>query len=832
MIKTISVNELEAAIQATSALVSPAVNAKKVRPNNSTQGESAANGGFPEGNAAILFDPEIGCGFMRYIKNEAASLSEPAWRIGLSIIATCANAGELAQAISAPYEGYSAKETAAKLEQVRNNKYGPHTCQYIRDNVGDCCAGCPHNLKSPAVLASQPKYGRLLEAKEVIFKALASVEGGDKSAHLAPDVLQSFAVAKKLLLAKFSEWREILKAQKAPLPDFDKAVAKELKEGSEVDFPAPTEPIYANIVKRLEGTPYHMNERGHLCCTDNDGNEQRIASFVVEPLKQICRDDGQTCENRFEVRGIAAGGEELSTIVVSEAELTNLRFCVQHWGFRAKIEVGANNVFRLRDSIFELGRNTSVETIFTHSGWRKIDGNWAYLHGNGAIGAKGVRVELSDTLRDCRLPKPPVSPQKAILACLKLRFVAPPRVMLPLLATALLALLCEPARRAGIEPEFVLWLSGRTGSRKTTLALLVSQLFGNFSRPPASFKDTMNALGQKSFLFKDALLLIDDFHPAGSAKEVQSMINLAAYALRLYGDRIGKGRLNAKIELQETRPPRGVAVITAEDSPPGSESSVARTFVSTIGSDDVDLAKLTAAQNNQALLAKCMAAYIKWLIPRMDTLPEELADNFQKLRSYYQQKALHGRTSEAAAWLTIAWEKFLEFAQDSSAIDTAKASQLGKIGRKTFAKLVEEQAQLVQAQQPAAIFLSVFAEMLSAGKMSVLNIAPNVQRLGAPDHTFVGYKDTEYFYLYPETVFNKVNSFLQSRNQRIGISPKALWERLADEDHIAVEMENIGTSRERRLHTKKKKVDAGKDRVRLLWLKRASIEGSDSGSDN
>lgn len=827
MIKRISVKEMEDAVQATSALVPTETAAKKVRSITAPKRQSVATGGFPLGNATVLFDPEIGCGFMRYVKSDASSLSEPEWAMGLSIVAVCENAEALAQEISAPYGGYTAEETAAKLQRAIRSKYGPRTCQHIRDNVGECCDNCPHNVKSPAVLASQPKFGRLLEAKDTIFKALAAVEGGDRSAHLLPEVIKGFALSKKLLLPKYTEWRDILKKHKAPLPDFEKSIAIELKESQDVSFPGPSEPIYANIVARLEGTRYHLNEAGDLCTTDKDGSPQKISSFVVDPVKQIVHDDGQTRETRFELTGIGEGGKEFSTVVVTEAELSNLRFVVKNWGLPAKIEVGANNVYLLRDSIFELGRKTAVETIYTHSGWRKIGDKWAYLHSGGAIGAEDVRVELQDTIRNCCLPNPPRNPKKAIRACLKLRFVAPSRVMLPLLATAFLALLCEAARQRGIEPEFILWLSGRTGSRKTTLALLILQLFGIFSHPPSSFKDTPNALGEKAFLFKDALLVVDDFHPSGSSREVQAMINLAAYVLRLYGDRIGKGRLDRSAELQKTRPPRGVAVITSEDSPPGSESSVARTFVCPIGPDDVDLDKLTAAQANQAQLAECMAAYAQWLIPKMDDLPDQLAEQFQTLRTYYQKKTQHGRTGESAAWLTIAWENFLEFAEEKGAIDTDKAALLGKIGRQTFAKLVMQQGQLVQEQQPATIFLTVLAEMLESCKATVLTINPNLTRIGAPDHTFVGYHDAEYYYLHPETVFNKVNSFLQSRNLRIGISPKALWQRLADDEHIETEMESIGTSRERRLYTKKKKVDAGKERIRLLWLKRSSIDGDD-----
>ena len=826
MIKRTTLKDMKAAIAATTALVPPETNAINAR-------KFAASDSSPS-TESILFHTGVGCGFMQHVKNEAKDLSEPEWYGAISVVAVCENASELAHDISRNYDGYSEAETEAKLERAKKSKYGPTTCQHIRDNFGEACAGCPHNIKSPAVLASQPKYSRLAEAHDRVLEVLAAVEGGETSAHLTALALKDFALLKKMLLPKYNEFREILKKCKATLPDFDKGVLQELKGSQETSFPGPQEPIYKKIMDKLTGSNYHISEDGELCTLDKDGNPVKISNFVIVPLKEIVRDDGANAEIRFEVRAICAGGEKLPSVVVTQAELANLNFALQNWGLKCRILPGFTNTALLRDSIFELAKKIKRETIYTHTGWRKIEGNWVFLHSKGAVGSANVRVELSDTTKQCALPEPPSDADaiKAIRASLNLRRVAPLAVTLPLLAAAFLSVLCEAARMAGIEPEFVVWLCGRTGSRKTTLALLVLQHFGNFTRPPASFKDTANALGQKAFLAKDIPLLVDDFHPVGTPKEAQNMVNLAAYVLRLYGDRIGKGRLNAQIELQESRPPRGIAIVTAEDGPPGGESDVARTVTVAIGTDDVNLEKLTAAQENQAQLAYCMAAFIDWLAPKMDELPALLAEQFRELREHFQKQSVHGRTGESAAWLSIAWETFVDFAAEKSAIDAEKAAQLKMLGRKTFAALVREQTQRLQCQQPAAVFLQVLAEMLSSGRATTQPANPNVRTLGPRESTHIGFDDQQYFYLFPETAYNRVTQFLQSRNQRLGISPKALWERLADDAHIETEIENQGTSRERRMFAKKKKIDSSSDRPRLLWLKRSSIEEEEASNDD
>ena len=109
---------------------------------------------------------------------------------------------------------------------------------------------------------------------------------------------------------------------------------------------------------------------------------------------------------------------------------------------------------------------------------------------------------------------------------------------------------------AGCEPKFVLFLVGKTGSRKSTLAALMLSFFGKFtaSELPLSFRDTANSILHHSFALKDVLTCIDDYHPAGRQEE-QKLTATAQSIMRAYGDRAGKGRLRADASPMESRPP-------------------------------------------------------------------------------------------------------------------------------------------------------------------------------------------------------------------------------------------------------------------------------------
>ena len=69
--------------------------------------------------------------------------------------------------------------------------------------------------------------------------------------------------------------------------------------------------------------------------------------------------------------------------------------------------------------------------------------------------------------------------------------VAPPEILYALTAFTFLSPLNSFLKRVGCEPKFVLFLVGKTGSRKSTLAALFLSFFGRFTGAelPLSFQD-------------------------------------------------------------------------------------------------------------------------------------------------------------------------------------------------------------------------------------------------------------------------------------------------------------------------------------------------------
>lgn len=138
-------------------------------------------------------------------------------------------------------------------------------------------------------------------------------------------------------------------------------------------------------------------------------------------------------------------------------------------------------------------------------------------------------------------------------------------------------------------------------------------------------------------------------------------VGMAQSLARAFGDGAERGRMKADLTLQEAMPPRGVAIISGEDTPGVGESGMARFYVVNVGKGDVPANEsLTAMQELARLgyLQKSMRGYIVWLSKQVEKLPQMLHDAFIRSRAeaLERTKGQHGRTAEGQSkpW-TASW---------------------------------------------------------------------------------------------------------------------------------------------------------------------------------
>lgn len=585
---------------------------------------------------------------------------------------------------------------------------------------------------------------------------------------------------------------------------------------------------YAEWKALYKKAGFTVDRWGRLCQVKatKDGTEEKpLASFVARILREITRDNGQDEETKivFEIDGLLPDGRKLPSRLISAAEFPTMNWPLKAWGADALVLAGISTKDALRVAIQSTGRGARRDRLYCHTGWRKIGEKWCYLHAGGAIGSEGVQVDLSEgglNLERYRLPdtKPDISEVAPVV--LKMLEVAPRKVTLPLLALVFLAPMCDLLRRSNCEPTFLVWLYGHTGERKSSLAALFLSFFGNFGRDklPANFKDSRNMTEKLAFLLKDNLLVVDDFHPVANAKDRTDMTGKAQALLRSYGDRAGRGRMNADTSLKTAYVPRGLALITGEDMADIGESGAARMLSLEIPRGGVALDILSECQEQAANLPGVMRGYLEWLLDKMDAV-EDVRKTFIDLRREAQSRG-HGRLSEIEAWLIMGMISGMSYLTEIGGITGREREAIVGETWAVIKELAAEQAEAVQMAKPAERFINALREMMTAGAVQVIRVSDFEGGANKDDRRFIGWQDTNFFYLVSGLTYKAVQHYFRDQGIELGVSEITILKHLESEGYIEPSVTRSGKTERTRL----KKIEGEPRRVIYLYKSRLQIE--------
>jgi hypothetical protein len=481
--------------------------------------------------------------------------------------------------------------------------------------------------------------------------------------------------------------------------------------------------------------------------------------------------------------------------------------------------------------------------VYTHTGWRKVNGSWIYLHGGGALGpggpVDGIEVQLPEQLQ--RIVLPAVNDEilrDAVEASLALRNVAPDRVTIPGLGAVFRA----PLGNA----DFSAHISGFTGVLKTEFASLLQRHFGaemDSRSLPCNWESTANQLEAIGFAAKDAIVTIDDYVlPAGGTVTDRARLNAKAdRLLRAQGNRSGRGRMRSDTTLRAARPPRGLFLSTGEEVP-GGQSLRSRIIVIQVQLGDVDVDLLTLAQQQAAdgVYAHAMAGFIKWLAPRLDEIRTDLGVISRERRRNVD--IAHAGTADRLAQLYAAWVIWLRFAVDVGAVEPKEAEAIKDEVWATLKELAAEQQALQREHDPIDRFYALLGSVVSSGKGHLASAVSLDHRLPGADakvanamgwrrytddtwHPLgprIGWWADDGIYLEPDASYSAAQQ-ASSSGEGIGVTSTTLWRRMF-ERKLLLSTERRGGAQ----HFKARKSVAGK-RQQVIHIAHRALYHPDRG---
>lgn len=440
----------------------------------------------------------------------------------------------------------------------------------------------------------------------------------------------------------------------------------------------------------------------------------QLTNYQAAITTNIRLDDGVETRCEFEIASELMGRKSQFTIPASE--FGSMDWPIERMGPAAITFPNQRDYARTAIQSFSI--TAEERCIYTHTGWRKVDGRWLFLHAGGAVNGagalSGVNVRLLGPMSryELRVPASSDALTSAVRASLRLLDLGPPAISFTLLAATYRALFGDA--------DFALHLAGETGAFKSELAALHQQHFGaamNRLHLPGAWSSTGNALEALAFHAKDALFVIDDFAPQGGSTDVARYHAAADRVFRATGNHAGRSRLDSTAKLREPKPPRALILSTGEDIPRG-QSVRARLLILELPKGAINASDLTERQRvaNAGLYAESMGGFVRWLAGQCDAARTAFDQKVSHHRAGALRNALHARTPEIVATLQAAFELYLDFAVECGCLGIAERDGLAIRCWDALREAAVAQGKHQGATEPTARFLDLLRSLFISGR--------------------------------------------------------------------------------------------------------------------
>jgi hypothetical protein len=461
---------------------------------------------------------------------------------------------------------------------------------------------------------------------------------------------------------------------------------------------------------------FQSTAEGMLRITGKAGQLSQVllTNYQAAITGNIQLDDGIESKREFEVEAQLMGRTYRFTIAADE--FTSMDWPIKYMGVSAITYPNQREYARTAIQSFSLC--AEKRCIYTHTGWRQLNGQWCYLYSGGAISASGlmenVEVCLGGSLAQSQLQLPADS--EALIAAVRasLRWVdlGPPSITFPLL--------CAVYRSVMGGADFAVHLAGETGTFKSELAALCQQHFGtgmDRTHLPGSWSSTANSLEVLAFVAKDMLMTVDDFAPQGSATDVSRYHAAADRLFRAAGNGAGRGRLDSSAGLRESKPPRALILSTGEEIPRG-HSVRGRLLIAEIAKGAIASADLSNCQGDAraGLYAEAMGGFLRWMAQDYEHIRTIFGAKVSEYRTNVFGPVAHARTPEIVSNLQAGFELFLAFAEACGAVSSQQRQGLSDRCCEALRDSGAAQSKHHAAAEPATQFIATLKTLLTAGR--------------------------------------------------------------------------------------------------------------------
>lgn len=359
----------------------------------------------------------------------------------------------------------------------------------------------------------------------------------------------------------------------------------------------------------------------------------------------------------------------------------------------------------------------------SHPGLCKINGEAVFCTGGEVIRPPTSATQASEIELE---PMPQhldfdnnVSEAEAAAEVLNLisLFPNPGRIIL---AQMLVSLLRQAYEDAGNRPSFCVFLHGRTGTQKTTLACFLTQIYNRADgiAEPTRLNASHASAVEMLIDLTDQVKVFDDLFPATSGsvrrKQEETLSEITRY--------IGDGSIPARMKggkVREGRPKCGV-LFTGEYLI-GEGSDAARLLP--VEMTKPETTALSYFQRRPLIISTFYRYFIRWFVENYEETVSYLKDWLEAYRK--TDLGVHDRLRETHFFLNSAYSLFLSYCGEKGVLSENEIAGFHSDFLDLLSRLVREQNERVRPTAPVSPMqgnvLERIAELYRSGQLSIVD---------------------------------------------------------------------------------------------------------------
>lgn len=187
---------------------------------------------------------------------------------------------------------------------------------------------------------------------------------------------------------------------------------------------------------------------------------------------------------------------------------------------------------------------------------------------------------------------------------------------------------------ANHRPTAILFLTGETGSLKTSISKVFFYMFNTDQDIPViPFQSTPASLDPAIFDARDDVLLVDDYCPnvIATQKGRAQIKEVLDRLIRIFGDGTARRKMNLNFRLADLAQAAGGAVATGEIEAEG-RSTCLRMITTLLRKKDINGERLEIFQNDKSIWSTFLARYIHFLESNYDVVVDLITSQYTELR--------------------------------------------------------------------------------------------------------------------------------------------------------------------------------------------------------